>query len=171
MLKRAGLPKIRLHDSRHTTLSLMEKAGVPISIISKWAGHYDSSFMMKTYVHASDDDLQQGPQALAKIHVVIGKHILISCFSRSLIPARPPASTWMCQGCCTQLLYLVLAGRSRASGLLAVIALRGQATASIAATHAGHFGTSQPRGDQEGGLRCNLQRRRDWALTANWSKR
>jgi integrase len=42
MLKRAGLPKIRLHDSRHTTLSLMDKAGVPISIISKWAGHYDS---------------------------------------------------------------------------------------------------------------------------------
>jgi hypothetical protein len=29
----------------------MEKAGVPISIISKWAGHYDSSFTMKTYVH------------------------------------------------------------------------------------------------------------------------
>ena len=61
MLKRAGLPKIRLHDSRHTTFSLMEKAGVPISIISKWAGHYDSSFTMKTYVHASDEDLKAGP--------------------------------------------------------------------------------------------------------------
>jgi hypothetical protein len=33
-----GLRKIRLHDSRHTTLSLMEKAGVPISIVSKSAG-------------------------------------------------------------------------------------------------------------------------------------
>ncbi len=71
MLKRAGLPKIRLHDSRHTTLSLLEKAGVPISIISKWAGHYDSSFTMKTYVHASDDDLKQGRQALAKIHHIV----------------------------------------------------------------------------------------------------
>lgn len=68
MLKRAGLPKIRLHDSRHTTFGLMEKAGVPISIISKWAGHYDSSFTMKTYVHASSEDLEQGRQALAKIH-------------------------------------------------------------------------------------------------------
>jgi len=38
LLRRAGLRKIRLHDSRHTTLSLMEKAGVPISIVSKWAG-------------------------------------------------------------------------------------------------------------------------------------
>ena len=71
MLKRAGLPKIRLHDSRHTTLSLMEKAGVPISIISKWAGHYDSSFTMKMYVHASNDDLKQGRQALAKIHRIV----------------------------------------------------------------------------------------------------
>jgi integrase len=59
---------IRLHHSRRTTLSLMEKAGVPISIISRWAGHYDSAFTMKTYVHASDDDLQQGREALAKIH-------------------------------------------------------------------------------------------------------
>ena len=55
-----GLRKITLHDSRHTTLSLMEKAGMPISIVSKWAGHYDASFTMKTYVHASDEDLKQG---------------------------------------------------------------------------------------------------------------
>ena len=71
MLKRAGLPKIRLHDSRHTTLSLLEKAGVPISIISKCAPHYDSAFTMKTYVHASDDNLKQGRQALAKIHHIV----------------------------------------------------------------------------------------------------
>ncbi len=34
LLKRAGLRRITLHDSRHTTLTLMEHAGVPISIIS-----------------------------------------------------------------------------------------------------------------------------------------
>lgn len=38
------------------------------SIISKWAGHYDSALTMKTYVHADDDVLKQGRQALAKIH-------------------------------------------------------------------------------------------------------
>ena len=48
-----------------------KKAGVPISIVSKWAGHYDAAFTMRTYVHASDDDLKQGRQALAKIHRVI----------------------------------------------------------------------------------------------------
>jgi integrase len=70
LLRRAALRRITLHDSRHTTLTLMEHAGVPFSIISKLAGHYDSSFTQKTYVHASDDDLQRGRSALAKIHKI-----------------------------------------------------------------------------------------------------
>ena len=70
LLKRAKLRKIRLHDSRHTALSLMEKAGLPISIVSKWAGHYDAAFTMKTYVHASDEDLKQGTKTLARIHKI-----------------------------------------------------------------------------------------------------
>jgi integrase len=70
LLTRTGLPKIRLHDSRHTTLSLMEKAGVPISVISKWAGHYDAAFTMKTYVHASDEDLKKGVRTLARLHKI-----------------------------------------------------------------------------------------------------
>jgi integrase len=70
LLKRARLRKIRLHDSRHTTLSLMEKAGVPISIVSKWAGHYDAAFTMKTYVHATNEDLRQGTKTLARIHKI-----------------------------------------------------------------------------------------------------
>ncbi len=70
LLRRAGLRRITLHDSRHTTLTLMEHAGVPISIISKWAGHYDSAFTQKTYVHASNEDLHRGSAALAKIHKI-----------------------------------------------------------------------------------------------------
>jgi hypothetical protein len=42
---------------------------VPISIISKWAGHYDSAFTQKTY-HASEEDLQRGQAALAKVHKI-----------------------------------------------------------------------------------------------------
>jgi integrase len=71
LLRRARLRRITLHDSRHTTLTLMEHAGVPISIISKWAGHYDSAFTQKTYVHASDEDLQRGQAALARIHKIV----------------------------------------------------------------------------------------------------
>ena len=68
LLKRIGLRRITLHDSRHTTLTLMEHAGVPISIVSKRAGHYDAAFTQRTYVHASNDDLEQGRKALARIH-------------------------------------------------------------------------------------------------------
>jgi hypothetical protein len=48
----------------------MEKAGVPISVISKWAGNYDAAFTMRTYVDASDEDLRQGTSTLARIHKI-----------------------------------------------------------------------------------------------------
>ncbi|MCU1670610.1 MAG: Site-specific recombinase XerD [Blastococcus sp.] len=70
ILRPAGLRRITLHDSRHTTLTLMEHAGVPISVISKWAGHYDPSFTYKKYVHASDEDLAQGAETLAQVYKI-----------------------------------------------------------------------------------------------------
>jgi len=66
----SGSPRITLHDSRHTTLTLMEHAGVPISIVSKSAGHYDAAFTQRTYVHASDPNLEQGRRVLARIHKI-----------------------------------------------------------------------------------------------------
>jgi hypothetical protein len=48
----------------------MERADVPISIVSRWAGPSDAAFTVRTYVHASDDDLKQGRQPLAKIHKI-----------------------------------------------------------------------------------------------------
>lgn len=70
VLRAAGLRRIALHDSRHTALSLMEKEGVPISVISKWAGHYDSAFTQSRYVHANDEDLAQGAEKLATIYKI-----------------------------------------------------------------------------------------------------
>jgi integrase len=66
--KRAGVRRIRLHESRHTALSLMEKAGVPVSVIAAWAGHYSGAFTMSQYVHASAEDLEGGRDALARIY-------------------------------------------------------------------------------------------------------
>ena len=65
---RAQLRRIRLHESRHTACSLMEKAGVPVSVISAWAGHYSAAFTMATYVHANPDDLAAGRDALSAIY-------------------------------------------------------------------------------------------------------
>ena len=33
-------------------------------------GRYDSAFTQKTYVHASEEDLQRGQAALARIHKI-----------------------------------------------------------------------------------------------------
>jgi integrase len=68
LIRRAKLRKIRLHDIRHTTLSLMEKAGVPVSVISAWAGHYSAAFTMATYVHGEAEDLAEGRDALRLIY-------------------------------------------------------------------------------------------------------
>jgi integrase len=68
--KRAGAPRIVLHGARHTAISLMEKAQVPISIISKWAGHYDVKFTYSRYVHAGEEDLREGTAALAALYKI-----------------------------------------------------------------------------------------------------
>jgi integrase len=65
---RAEVRRIRLHESRHTACSLMEKAGVPVSVIAAWAGHYSGAFTMATYVHANPDDLAAGRDALSAIY-------------------------------------------------------------------------------------------------------
>lgn len=65
---RAGVRQIRLHESRHTACSLMEKARVPVSVIAAWAGHYSGAFTMATYVHANPGDLASGRDALASIY-------------------------------------------------------------------------------------------------------
>ncbi len=42
----AGVPAIRLHDCRHTALSIMVDRGVPVSVVSAWAGHADPAFTL-----------------------------------------------------------------------------------------------------------------------------
>lgn len=50
-IKRAQLPRIRLHDLRHTHATLAMQAGVPIKVISERLGHESPSFTMKQYAH------------------------------------------------------------------------------------------------------------------------
>lgn len=57
-VKKAKLPRIRLHDARHTCGTLMHLRGVPIAVISAWLGHASASFTMKTYVHSQDDAMR-----------------------------------------------------------------------------------------------------------------
>lgn len=51
LVARSGLPRIRLHDLRHTHATLLLKAGVPIKVVSERLGHSTPAFTMATYQH------------------------------------------------------------------------------------------------------------------------
>jgi integrase len=52
----AGLPRIRLHDARHTALTLLLGSGVAVHVVARFAGH-DPSVTMPTYAHVTPDAL------------------------------------------------------------------------------------------------------------------
>lgn len=49
--KRAGLEGLRIHDLRHTAITLWLAAGVPIEEVTRDAGHDDPAFTIRNYVH------------------------------------------------------------------------------------------------------------------------
>ena len=51
VVQRAGLPRIRFHDLRHTHASLLIVAGVPIKVITERLGHSHPAFTIHTYQH------------------------------------------------------------------------------------------------------------------------
>lgn len=65
LVRKSRLPKIRLHDARHTCGTLMHLRGVPIAVISAWLGHASAAFTMSVYVHSQDDALVAASKTLA----------------------------------------------------------------------------------------------------------
>ncbi len=51
LVARLELPKIRLHDLRHTHASLLIKDGEPVKVVSERLGHANPAFTMTTYQH------------------------------------------------------------------------------------------------------------------------
>ena len=51
MLRDAGLPKIRFHDLRHTSASLMLNHGVPLIVVCRRLGHSKPSITLDVYGH------------------------------------------------------------------------------------------------------------------------
>jgi integrase len=69
-VKRLGLPKIRLHDLRHTHATLGLAAGVPVKVISDRLGHATSSFTQDVYMHAIPAVEEEAAAQIA--HLVFG---------------------------------------------------------------------------------------------------
>ena len=51
LVGQSGLPRIRLHDLRHTHATLLLKAGVHIKVVSERLGHSTPGFTMATCQH------------------------------------------------------------------------------------------------------------------------
>jgi integrase len=51
-IKRAALPTIRLHDLRHTHVTLALRAGIHPKVVSERLGHATISITLDTYSHA-----------------------------------------------------------------------------------------------------------------------
>ncbi len=68
----AGLPRIRLHDVRHSYATAALLAGVPAKVISERLGHATAAFTLQTYAHVipgMDEDAANSVAAL-----ILGGH-------------------------------------------------------------------------------------------------
>ncbi len=68
LLRRAALPRIRFHDLRHTSASLMLNHGVPLIVVSKRLGHARPSITLDIYGHLIPS---MGAEAAEKIDTLV----------------------------------------------------------------------------------------------------
>ncbi len=55
VLKRAGLPKRRFHDLRHSFATIALQNGVDIKTVSGMLGHFSAGFTLDTYTHVTTE--------------------------------------------------------------------------------------------------------------------
>jgi len=55
LVARADVPRIRIHDIRHTVVTMAIAAGSPIKAVSQHVGHSKTSITMDIYAHVLPD--------------------------------------------------------------------------------------------------------------------
>ena len=73
VLKRAGLPKIRFHDLRHTFATLALQNGVDIKTVSGMLGHFSAGFTLDTYAHVTTAAQREAAKTIGNVLSVKGK--------------------------------------------------------------------------------------------------
>jgi integrase len=68
-LREAGLPRIRLHDLRHTHATLAIRAGVSPKVISERLGHHTPEFTMHQYAHVMPGMQAHAAEQIAQLVV------------------------------------------------------------------------------------------------------
>jgi len=64
LLDRAGLPRMRFHDLRHSCASLLAAQGVPARVSMQILGHSNVSMTQDTYTHVFDEGLRDAADAM-----------------------------------------------------------------------------------------------------------
>ena len=64
VLKRAGLPRVRFHDLRHTFATLALQNGVDVKTVSGMLGHFSAGFTLDTYAHVTTASQRQAAKTM-----------------------------------------------------------------------------------------------------------
>ena len=67
LIAKTGLPRIRLHDLRHTHATIAAKEGVRVKVISERLGHETPAFTMKQYAHVLPGMQAEAAQVISTI--------------------------------------------------------------------------------------------------------
>ena len=67
VLKRAGLPRVRFHDLRHTFAMLALQNGVGIKTVSGMLGHFSAGFTLDTYAHVTTAAQKEAARTMEKV--------------------------------------------------------------------------------------------------------
>ncbi len=84
LLRRAGLPRVRFHDLRHTSASRMLNHGVPLIVVSRRLGHARPSITLDIYGQLIPG---MGAEAVEKIDRLVSP-VELSAVAPGLHPNR-----------------------------------------------------------------------------------
>ncbi len=68
LIARAGVPRIRFHDLRHTCGSLMLARGVPVHVVSRQLGHANAAITLKVYAHVMEGQGKAAAAVLDRVY-------------------------------------------------------------------------------------------------------
>ena len=67
VLERAGIPKVRFHDFRHTFATIALQNGVDIKTVSGMLGHFSAGFTLDTYAHVTTSAQKEAAATIGNI--------------------------------------------------------------------------------------------------------
>jgi len=76
ILREAGLPAIRFHDLRHTSIAILLENGTPVNTVQSHAGHSKASVTTDIYGHAMARSQKEAASLIEKIIAPLPNELL-----------------------------------------------------------------------------------------------